>query len=96
MNNRKETLKVLLAVKEELPAARFVCVAADYAVDDDKITWAVCHRFTEMIADRLQGEYTVDSWLRKYHGIDTVNYTPDVKLDYRQRWVDAMIKEFSS
>ena len=96
MNNRKETLKVLLAVKEELPAARFVCVAADYAMEDKKITQGACEQFKGMIAGRLRYEYTVDSWLRKYHGIDTVNYTPDVKLDYRQRWVDAMIKEFSS
>jgi hypothetical protein len=96
MNNREETLKVLLALKEDLPAARFVCIAADYAMEDKKITKAACQRFTEMIADRLRGEYTVDGWLRRYHGIDTVNYTPDVRLDYRQRWVDAMIEEFSS
>jgi hypothetical protein len=97
MTNRKETLKVLLAAKKRLIFARFVCVAADYAEEDGAISKKECERFKDMISERICGEYTVNTWLRRYHGIDTVNYNyaPNVMLEYRHRWMDAMIEEFS-
>ncbi len=89
-------LKVLRALKPHLVHEVFVCCAASRAESYRKITPYECDVFKAMIYKRIEGRYTVTTWLREVKGfLDVVDAPYKVTLDYRQRWVDSMIEEFS-
>jgi len=51
------------------------------------------------IAHRLEGHYTVYHWLKEkgvFEGIDdTLKYWESHSREYRLRWIDSLIEEFS-
>lgn len=89
-------LKVLLALKPYLDYRQFVCNAAGSAREKGDITYDECEVFKDFIDERIEGHMTVTDWLYAVHGIPYIGNSAsadDVKLEYRHRWVNAMIEE---
>lgn len=92
---RQIILKVLRAIHGPiLDQSEFVCCAADTAARSNVIFNYERDIFEKFIRERLEGCYTVTEWVSK-QGFFTRTVDTRWKLDYRQRWVAAMIKEFS-
>ena len=91
----KVILKVLLEIGNYLPRMGFLCCAAEKAQREGKITSHEEFVFKQFISERIKGHYTVLSWLKEEHGIDYTRYPDNCRLEYRQRWLQSMIEEFS-
>lgn len=92
----QQLLHVLRSLKPYLKQAEFVCIAARVARKNGDISYAQEEQFVDFIRGRLEGHYTVIGWLESKGFCEAEQVRSEVKLAYRMRWVNAMIKEFSS
>jgi len=72
----------------------YICLAITQVSDVNHRQWYSCSKAKNIIDERLDGEYTVGTWL-KVNGFikNTTNINQLQK--YRHRWLDSLIKEFS-
>ena len=89
-------VKALKAAKSCLEESKYICIALARAASEDKITEKEYLITQAMILRRLGMYFTLNSWLRA-QGIDVNSYEDcdQIMLDYRFRWIDSMIAEFS-
>ncbi len=79
----------------------YICMAINEVAIKDITQWVNCHRAKEIIDERLGGAVTVFSWLRVNNFIKDNNFIKKDNVDYdqiqqyRHRWLDSLIKEFS-
>jgi hypothetical protein len=73
----------------------YVCWAIDEAIEQGKISNNEGVKTKRMIEDRIDGCATVIEWLLVRKGIYIHGTTYEQRQDYRLRWMDAMIAEFS-
>lgn len=84
--------KPFLSLKATTKGVPYICWALEDAKDANKISrydeWAA----KDVVMGRIHPYVTVDEWLT-----DELNVTPtDNQLqEYRHRWLDALIEEFS-
>lgn len=90
--NKELLLKVLNAAKPHLEQEAFVCCAATAARRAGEIMHSEEDAFVAFIMGRLEGSYTVTSWLER-QGFETKSVSWEDKLAYRHRWIDSMIEE---
>jgi len=50
----------------------------------------------KVIQDRIAPEITLDSWLRRFCGIDFEYSTPNAMQEHRHAWLQKLIKEFET
>lgn len=91
--NHQLILKVLRAAKPRLNDAWFVCTAATDARKAGRITVNEEEEFHAFINERIEGHYTVTSWLERNGFPGATDASCEDKLAYRHRWIDAMIAE---
>ena len=82
--------------EEECPInkASYICSALKSACDEKEISMKVCLACASIISSRLDGEYTLRSWL-KARGICVEELTATEVQGHRHAWLDLLIKEFS-
>jgi hypothetical protein len=80
---------------------KFICIAITTASAYNKrITDRDVERCTEIVESRIQGMYTLESWLESKGCVN--NYflcdhaTKDRIQEHRHAWLDALIAEFAS
>ncbi len=81
-----------------LPVARettFICWAIGAAWQRQGITESARDRALQLIHSRLDGYGTVISWLCNTTDIDAHQYRSEIQQEYRHRWLDSLIAEFS-
>ena len=71
-----------------------ICIALSRASENRKITVKVRKRCQEIIAQRMDKRYTLESWLI-YKRIKKAELTCERMQAYRHAWLDLLIKEFS-
>lgn len=78
---------------------QFICYAILRAEERGKCEWHETILARRMIMERLCGRYNIECWLQnrigyqKYFAAKLRN--PDVIQEYRHRWLDELIREFS-
>jgi hypothetical protein len=73
----------------------YICMAINEVAVKDSTQWVKYRRAKEIIDERLGGACTVVSWLQKNNLIKKDNVDYDQVQQYRHRWLDSLIKEFS-
>ena len=80
---------------------RFICLAVDHEFSGSDSAEA----FKQFIRERISGYYTIENWLVNSETgpkLDRVyirrlyNEKSRILRDYRVRWLDSLIKEFSN
>jgi hypothetical protein len=94
-HNPEIILKVLLAIGPILPLVPYLCNAAEKAARMGLIRRNEERAFKTFIHERIDGYYTVMSWLKDKHGIDYAMFPYERRLAYRQLWLQNLIEEFS-
>ena len=105
MNKRQQIHKALKAAKPLLShiylpggtgLAAYLCWALEDSNSDGEISNLACEMTKKMIMDRLDSHITVRDWLITNVGYYVVKMAgEDAMQEYRHRWLDSMIKEFS-
>ena len=107
MNNRLLIAHALKAAKPYLVKSNwtddqstekslFICCALDKARRHRKISDTAADAAEKVIMNRLGGYYTAAGWLSNKIGTDAVKAAGATALqEWRHRWLDSMIKEFS-
>lgn len=108
MKRRERILRALRAAKQPLSdtyrigeAEQYICFALYRTVRFGASSYGDYILAKEMIMERLAPFNCVEDWL-KLKGVGLASYyaavdqNPDVVQKYRHRWLDALIKEFSS
>ena len=72
----------------------YICLALSCASDKRKITAKVGKHCQEIIAQRIDRRYTLESWLSSKRVKET-ELTRQRMQAYRHAWLDLLIKEFS-
>lgn len=72
----------------------YICIALACASDKRKITVKVRKHCQEIIAQRIDRRYTLESWLKSKRVKET-ELTCQRMQAHRHAWLDLLIKEFS-
>lgn len=95
----KEAKKYLATSKsdaENVSKTFYICIAITKVSDADYRQWDSCSKAKNIIDERLDGKYTVGSWLAVNGFIKSTAFANINQLQkYRHRWLDSLIKEFS-
>jgi hypothetical protein len=87
----RETLLVAF-----VPKHRYICHAIEYAAKYHGMNLSYGReRLLSTISERLQGHATLEFWLNR-NGVSVSDQTPALMQDYRHRWLQELIKEFSA
>jgi hypothetical protein len=70
-----------------VPLFGFICFALDGVPGGYEARWVVQHR--------IGGNFSLEAWLQ-LQGFSPYRESSLVRQAYRQRWLDALIKEFES
>lgn len=73
----------------------YICHAIDNAREEKFITSRTCKLCWNVIRTRLDGSDTVTHWLLRNGYIDDLHDWESIQ-DYRHRWLDSLILEYSS
>jgi len=73
----------------------YICIAINTVSDINHRQWYSCSKAKDIIDERLDGEYTVGTWLKVNGFIKTTSNNINQLQKYRHRWLDSLIKEFS-
>jgi hypothetical protein len=74
----------------------FICVALKNAFEANEIPLAAYRRAEKMISNRIWPYYTAEEWLRGTIGHADVNAAGESAVQqWRHKWLDSMVKEFS-
>lgn len=104
MNKRKLILSALTAAKPFVAEFsypygekyQFICHAIQRATLERLCSLEAGELAEEMILERLNGVITVECWLgRNVPGYRDYNHHPHAVQQYRHRWLNALIEEFS-
>jgi len=106
MNKRQHIHKALKAAKPLLSRSKvhsvvagkaaYLCWALEDSNSNGEISNLACEVTKKMIMDRLDSHITVRDWLITNVGFYEVKRAgEDAMQEYRHRWLDALIKEFS-
>lgn len=80
---------------------QFICMASGMAEKYDWITEQARRRAKAIVIKRLEGEFTVADWLvrkgciARRNRLALTNLQQQQIQEYRHRWLDALIAEFS-
>ena len=103
MNKRQYIHAVLKAAKPFLSKTyrcgdkeQFICHALLRVKRSRRELFAAAILAEKMIMERLNGQYTAENWLARKIGWYEIDKAPvDAVQQWRHRWLDSMIKEFS-
>jgi hypothetical protein len=89
-------------VTEHAGKSHYICLAAEAARDDGRITGSAYYRITSKVSSLLGGCSSLGQWLKVRHGVDEVLWFHVDYQDYvekiqatRHAWVDSLILEFA-
>ena len=94
MNKEVELLKIardMIECEDE----RFICHAVVWSAYYKKGYHAAGKRVADFISRSLNGHYTLDAWLEVVAGVHYSKLTAKRMREYRLRYIDHLIKEFS-
>ena len=93
--SNEQMVKILKRVRFWLSTRTrsFVCTSAQYAYERNEISNWEHQLFIKFINNRICGCVTVTVWLQKQKF--DVGSNVEIWRQYRLRWVDSMIEEFS-
>lgn len=103
MINRRQIRDTLVAAKSHVATKanqpgklQYICWAFDRSVSLGEIPYMAKFDAREMIHERLGNYYCIEEWLEANVGRTKVRKAGKTAVqEYRHRWLDAMIKEFS-
>lgn len=102
MKKRQRIRKALKAAKQYLAKrhtdyrSKFICYAIFDAYDHGKISYETYSDACEMIQTRIAPYGMLSKWLRDQIGDKAFSAAPvDSMQEYRHRWLDSLIEEFS-
>lgn len=72
----------------------YICFALRNACNKKEISIKVCLACTSIISSRLNGSFTLKTWLRA-QGIFVGDISNALLQKHRHAWLDLLIKEFS-
>lgn len=77
----------------------YICIAINEVMNRNHVLCNSCTAAKTIIAQRLEGSPTVGSWLKDNGFITSSSFThtnsQNQLQEYRHRWLDSLIKEFS-
>lgn len=99
MDNRKEIAEAFKRAKEILwdgtgyeKGYTYICHAIRH---DNEYFSSAGYEAVKVIQERLDGYYTVDSWLDEVAGVHYSLLTAERMQPYRHAWLDSLIAEYS-
>jgi len=93
--------KIYLATNsEEIDGAKprreeFICCSVDQAHFNGHISQESAHRAEALIMNRIYPSVTACQWLAAELGVDMMHLEEDDVQQWRHRWLDSLIQEFS-
>ncbi len=92
---RRDLHKAFKAAESYLEKQGFLCWAVVEAHRAGKITESQQELAKNLIEHRIHPHHTVGTWLNRSAGIPDKKITSKAMKAYRERWLAALVKEFS-
>lgn len=90
-------VNVFRLVREEIANKKeyYICITIHSLVEGGSITYRDMQAAKNVIQGRMGGYASLDAWLEHKHGIPAIKLTKTRMREYRLRWLDSLIAEFS-